>query len=149
MSIYHKIKGLNVYDYSSVQHIIEELLGLHGVRKYNFKELEPNIEYVLDDLNVVKLGDSDETLKFYDKETDTWSIDFKMEIREKVSNYYEINKINKLISNCLTGENSVTYYYYRLMNGHKEGVTVDSIRKELEVKKLKNAVAEVMFCNKN
>lgn len=99
------MKRLKMEHYYSVEDIIIEALDtLYGITdvKESIEELERDVEYVCGAINVVKLGDKPNTLK-YKSEDGTWSEDiFEDETFYMYAPYYRKDQLQDLVENKLT-----------------------------------------------
>ena len=98
------MKGLNIRDYDDVEDIILEALdtlcGLSDIR-CGIDELEKDVEYVCGTINIVKLGDTSNTLKH--KNNGVWSEDIdQTESNYMYSTYYRVDQLQNLVEKHLT-----------------------------------------------
>lgn len=109
------VKNLNVRNYDEVEDLIFELLQEHyGIERHSFDCLEPNIEYVVGTINIVKLGDNPNTLKHLHHDNQ-WSNDVPVTESYEYAEYYRLDKMNELCKNTLSGSWSETYNFERIL----------------------------------
>lgn len=109
------VENLSVKDYDEVEDILFELLQEHySIERYDYESLENGIEYVAGTINIVKLGDTHETLKH--KQSGEWSRDIPITDSYRYTTYYRLDKLESLCKNTLTGLWSETYNFNRVLN---------------------------------
>ena len=91
------VQGLNIKSYDEVEDILFELLA---------------------DINIVKLGEEENSLKhlYHDNQ---WSEDITVSESYIYATYYRLDKLNDLINNHLTGSWSETYTFNKLIESMK------------------------------
>lgn len=94
------MNGIKYYNYDCVEDILEEALEtLCGIEIQSFNSLKKDVEYVCGAINIVKLGDTPNTLKHKNK--NKWSEDIKISDSYKYAEYYKLSEIEKLVDNHL------------------------------------------------
>lgn len=95
------MKNLDCTHYDCVEDILEEALStLCGIDVYYINGLEKDVEYVVGTINIVKLGDNPNTLKF--KQNNKWSEDVTVSASYEYATYFRLDKINELIKKHLS-----------------------------------------------
>ena len=108
-------KKLTLLDYDCVQDMIEELLYLSGIVEYGFENLEGGTVYVVGANNIVKLGEKAGTLKhrYTTEENGDFSYSYTDDVEATDSylnaTYYELEAMEKLVNEKLTGEYASVY----------------------------------------
>lgn len=109
-------KKLTLRDYDCVRDMIEELLYLNGITEYGFEGLEGDTVYVVGTNNIVKLGEKAGTLKHRRYSTDengellySYTKDIVATDSYLNASYYELEAMEKLVGEKLTGEYASVY----------------------------------------
>jgi len=96
------MNGLKVNNYDCVEDIIEEILStLCGIDSYVIDELQKDVEYVVGSINIVKLGDSKNTLKHLNL-NEKWSEDTDISESYMYGIYYRKDVLDKIVQEKLT-----------------------------------------------
>lgn len=113
-----KVENLSVHDYGEVEDLIGELLKEQfGIVAYSFDNLEKGVEYVAGTINIVKLGDNPDSLKHKQPNGEEWlwSNDIEVTDSYRYTTYYELEKMNDLCQNTLSGSCSETYHFNEIL----------------------------------